>query len=166
MSSELSKEQEKQVQKQINDAVLCSVSWMLKIMKEHFGEEVYEVVVKAESEAILSNMRKRAEEIGENSIEAFIKDQWEPLPEQGYEYTVEKTASGYQMNVTKCPVYDLAKQQESTEQLFYLCCEGDQFIPEGFNPNIGFKRTKTLMEGHECCDHFYYYKESEIIELT
>jgi hypothetical protein len=33
------------------------------------------------------------------------------------------------------------------------------FEKEGYNPRIAFKRTKTLMEGDDYCDHFYGYRE-------
>jgi len=39
-----------------------------------------------------------------------------------------------------------------------MFCQNDFYIAEGFNSKIGLKRTKTLMEGHDCCDHFYYMK--------
>lgn len=31
----------------------------------------------------------------------------------------------------------------------------DEAWAKAFNPNIQFTRTKTLMEGHACCDHCY-----------
>jgi len=159
MTPELSKEQEKLMNDRVNEAVCSSMAWLLKIMAEQFGELAYQVFVKARGKEILKHMSIKAKKLGDNSIEAFIVDQWETLPEQGYEYTIEKTETGYLMDVTKCPLYELAKQQGITEQMFYLCCEGDQFAPEGFNPEIGFKRTKTLMQGDGCCNHFYFYKE-------
>jgi len=54
----------------------------------------------------------------------------------------------------------MAKRHGITEQLFYMCCENDQFIAEGFNYNIGFKMTKTLMQGDHCCDPFYCYRDN------
>jgi predicted ArsR family transcriptional regulator len=144
---------------QIIDHFEAKMAWQLKIMQEHFGDEAYRVYVKANGEKICSNWKKRAEANGDNSIEAFIKLLWEPLKSKGYEYTMEKTEQGYQFNCTKCPAYDVAKRLGITEQMFYMGCEGDWFMTEGFNPNIGFKRTKTLMQGDDCCDHYYYYKD-------
>ncbi|MFW9789019.1 MAG: L-2-amino-thiazoline-4-carboxylic acid hydrolase, partial [Candidatus Thorarchaeota archaeon] len=37
-------------------------------------------------------------------------------------------------------------------------CNEDEHIVAGFNPSIKFSRTKTLMEGHDCCDHCYVMK--------
>ena len=128
-------------------------------MKERFGEEAYQVLVQERSEGIRSQFSKIAAERGDNSIEALIKYLCEPMLADGLEYTLEQTESGFQMNCTKCPIYDNAKLHGITEQMFYMVCANDPFMAEGFNPNIGFKRTKTLMQGDDCCDHFYYYKD-------
>jgi len=159
---DISPEQERHMHEKVDEAVCNSMAWLLKIMGDQFGELAYQVFVKARGKEIVSHMSKRAKELGDNSLEAFIKDQWEVLPAHGYSYTMEKLELGYLMKVTKCPLYDLAKRQGNTEQMFYLCCEADQYAPEGFNPNIGFKRSKTLMQGDDCCNHFYFYnKESK-----
>jgi len=161
MIPELTKEQEQLMHEKVNEAVCGSMAWMLKIMAEQFGEVAYQIFVKARGKEIIKHMSERAEELGDNSIEAFIKDQWGPLTAQGYKYKIKKKETGFLMNVTRCPLYNLAKRQGITEQMFFMCCEGDQFAPEGFNPDIGFKRSKTLMQGDDCCNHFYYYKIGE-----
>ena len=87
------------------------------------------------------------------------------MPEQGFKCTILETEmeseTGMQNIVTKCPIYDTAKRLGLTEEIYYLCCASDPFMAEGFNPNIGFKRTKTLMEGDECCNNFLYYKKEQ-----
>ena len=154
MSTELTHEQKAEEQ------LLTTMAWMLKIMKDRFGDEVYDVFVKEEGENARSLWKSIGEKANDNSIESLIQHLWEPLREKGdFEYTVEKTESGVQIKCTKCHPYDLAKQHGITEQVYYMGCEMDPFIVEGFNPNIGFKRTKTLMQGDDCCDHFYYYKK-------
>ena len=168
MLTELTPEQEKQVQERLqgqekeiseraSDIFCTEISWLLRIMKEHFGEEAYQVLVKEKDKRTRQQWSKTAEETGDNSIEALIKHLFESW--RGGEYTMEKTDSGFQMRCTKCPGYEKAKRLGITEQMFYWMCSGDPFIAEGFNPNIGFKRTKTLMQGDDCCDHFYYYKD-------
>ena len=103
MSIELTMEQEKQVQERIQEQtshiwemVDCGMANVLNIMKEHYGEEAYHVYVKANSERVLQHWRKKAEEVGDNSIESLIKHLWESLP-KSYEYTMEKTEMGYQV---------------------------------------------------------------------
>ena len=141
------------------EMVDCGMARVLKIMKEHYGEEAYQVYVKANMSRILQQWRKIAEEAGDNSIESLIMLLWEPLAAKGYEYTMEKTELGFQMRCTKCPAVEPAMRHGIGEQMYYMCCANDQYIAEGFNPNIGFTMTKTLMQGDDCCNHFYYYKD-------
>jgi len=159
MSTELTPEQQQHMQNRIQEAESNSVVKILKIMREHFGVETYQVYARAQGENIRSYWSEKAEKAGDNSIEALIKHLWEPLRAQGYEYTMEETDSEFQMNCTKCPAYEMAKCHGDTEMKYYLACEGDFYVAEGWNPNIGFKRTRTLMQGDDCCDHFYYYKD-------
>ena len=166
MSLELTPEQEKQVQERVQEEtsriwemVDCGMANVLKIMKAHYGEEAYHVYVKANRERVIQNWRKKAEEVGDNSIESLIKHLWEPLLAKGYEYTAQKTDAGYQIQCTKCPAVAPAKRHGIAEQMFYMCCANDKFIAEGFNPNIGLTMTKTLMQGDDCCNHFYYNKD-------
>jgi len=132
---------------------------LLRIMKEHFGEEVYQVLLKAEAEEARTYYKERAKELGDNSIDTFVKESWEPSRAQGMEFTIEKTKSGVRQIITKCPLYDVAKRHGTTEEMFYAYCERDQFMVEGFNPNIEFLRTKTLMQGDDCCDTCLCYRD-------
>ena len=154
MSTDFTLEQ----RKHMHEIVCIEKAKLLKIMKEHFGEEAYQVFAKVQGEEKGAHFSKLAVEGGDNSIEALIKILLGPEPHD-FVYTLDETDAGFQMHVTTCPIYDMAKCHGITEQMFHDICAGDPYMAEGFNPNIGFKRTKTLMEGHDCCDHFYYYKD-------
>lgn len=39
-------------------------------------------------------------------------------------------------------------------------CEGDEPAARSFNPKLGFKRTKTLMDNQGECDHVFYVKRN------
>ena len=132
---------------------------MIRALKERFGDEVYQIVSKQNGEKAFAEWKKIGEKIGCNSIEDLIKHLWEPLKKEGWDYEINETEKGFQMKCTRCGLYDLAKYCGITEEAFYMFCTNDPYITEGFNPNIGLKMTKTLMQGHDCCDHFYYYKE-------
>jgi hypothetical protein len=161
MSVEFTPEQEKVVKERAWDEADKAVGWVVNLLKKRFGEEVYQVLVDSYCEGNRERFRKYAEEAGDVSIESFLKYQWEPLSEMGFEYTMEKTEEGFQVYCTKCPPAEQAIRNGTTELNFHMCCGGDQFNVEGFNSNIGFTRTKTLMQGDDCCDHFYFYKDKK-----
>jgi len=157
MSTELTHEQ--QIRRLEEGCMVAGAAMILRAMKEHYGEEVYQIIVEKQGEHIRNHFKKMAEENGDNSIEAYIKLVYDPCLELGNEFTVEKTEDGYQMYCTKCMPYDGAKRFGVTEEAYYITCSRDPYMVEGFNPNIGLKRTKTRMQGHDCCDHFFYYKD-------
>ena len=129
----------------------------LRELKSIYGNEVLEAVAELNGKKVFRAWRNRRRE-SDGTIDGLIKLLWKPLKKQGLEYTFTETEEGVLMNCTKCPYYDAAKTLGYEEEIYYMHCASDPYIVEGFNPNIGFKRTKTLMDG-DCCDHFYYYKD-------
>jgi len=152
------KEKEKEIQERFDEFRFTGVGDILNLMKERFGEEAYDVIVKASGVRVKQGWKKKAEEHGDNSIESLIKLLWETLPPE-FEWTMEKTDAGVQMKCTKCPTAERALRLGVGEQFYYVICKNDWAVAEGFNPNIGFTMTKTLMQGDDCCNHFYYYKD-------
>jgi hypothetical protein len=92
-----------------------------------------------------------------NDIQGLVNFLWEPLREEGFEFTYEQKGAGYQFTVTRCPVAEIAKAHQLEKWGYIFHCMGDEAICEGYNSRIAFKRTKTLMEGDDHCDHFYGY---------
>jgi hypothetical protein len=58
----------------------------------------------------------------------------------------------------RCPVFEMAREMGVTELMYHHTCCTDECIASAFNPQIGFRRTKTLMQGDDCCDHYYFLK--------
>ena len=47
------------------------------------------------------------------------------------------------------------KLGDAPSQGYATVCFADFALPEGFNPKIKLVRDKTLMQGHDCCNHRY-----------
>lgn len=129
---------------------------LLNALKDKFGPEAAETVERANAQEVCRAYLSQAG--GERSIDDLIALLWEPLRAQGYEFTVERQENGAQIRCTACPFATLYKNLGGAEWGYRLYCAADSNLVEGFNPEIGFKRTQTLMEGHNCCDHYYYVK--------
>ncbi len=67
----------------------------------------------------------------------------------------ERTSEGIQLHCTRCPIHELARELDALEWGYALHCAQDPHIIAGFNPAIGFRQTRWLMRGDDCCDHFY-----------
>jgi predicted ArsR family transcriptional regulator len=130
---------------------------------EHFGEEPEEVIKRFQKKAArdwaadVAEADRRANKA--NDIQGLMDFLWKPLKQEGFEFTYEQNEQGYQLTVTRCPVAEIARTLKLEKWGFIFHCMGDESICEGYNSAIGMRRTKTLMEGDEYCNHFYYYKE-------
>lgn len=135
---------------------------LVRALRERFGNAVDDVV----ATAVANKERKRFEGLPipkeERTIERLIDVLWEPFRAMGMEYTMERTPDGVQMRCRACPGARLYDKLGAKDVGFLMCCAADEALTEGFNPNIGFRRTRTLMEGHDECDHFYYYKQPQV----
>jgi hypothetical protein len=125
-----------------------------------FGQQVvYDVIDKVVEANIRLEWEDLARKKPSRTMDDFVRLLWEPLPSQGFDITIEKQTNGIQIHCSRCPHAELARQIGSAELLYHLVCSGDQHAAAGFNPKIGFRRTQTLMEGHPCCNHYYYMKD-------
>jgi predicted ArsR family transcriptional regulator len=137
------------------------IAAILDWLEADLGDEVAESIDRMVARDMHVEWSQLAEKEGSNTIDDLVRLLWEPMQEMGVAYTVEKTDEGVQMCVTQCPFADFARQTDNAKWAYRLYCASDPHIVAGFNPQIGFRRTKTLVEGGDCCDHFYYMKEDE-----
>lgn len=133
---------------------------LLEEIKNRFGLSVYKVIEEVQGKYLQKKWAGIAKKEGRNQIEDLIRLLWEPLRAEGLVYEVEEREKGIQMRCIKCPACNTARELGTTTWAYHLICANDAYIVEGFNPRIGFRRTKTLMEGFDCCDHFYYLKSA------
>ncbi|HEY5159928.1 MAG TPA: L-2-amino-thiazoline-4-carboxylic acid hydrolase [Gaiellaceae bacterium] len=93
-----------------------------------------------------------------SSLEDLVRLLWEPLPELGFEFSSERRSDGLQFCVTHCPHAELAARLggDSADWFLRTVCATDLYVVDAFDPPIRFQRTKTLMQGDDCCDHAYF----------
>ncbi len=131
---------------------------VLDELRGRFGPTVAEVV----RAIVHENARRDWAEIGKGrpgrTIDDLLQLLWEPLRGAGFEFTIEKRSDGVQFRCTSCPHVAAARAAGGADWMGLLLCGADPGMVAGFNPAIGFRRTKTLLEGHDCCDHFYFLK--------
>jgi len=107
---------------------------------------------------INSNCKRDWEQAGKeshNSLDAFIARLWEPLKESGFEFTYRQEGNSTSFCVTQCPMAELARKIGGEKWLYHLVCLTDEPSITGFNKDIHFSRTRTLMQGYPDCDHTY-----------
>jgi hypothetical protein len=93
----------------------------------------------------------------ENTLQDFIRPFYE---DEGYKTiltieVIENRVDFDSWRITECLNAKVFRELNAADIGYATLCHGDEAWAKAFNPNIQFIRTKTLMEGHDCCDHCY-----------
>lgn len=94
--------------------------------------------------------------VGGNSLE-YLKQSVERWKAGGaLELTVLRDdADAFEFNVTRCRFAEMYRRLGLAELGPILSCARDGAMIAGFNPELGFTRSQTLMEGARHCDFRY-----------
>ena len=72
---------------------------------------------------------------------------------------VENTPRTFDLRVNEC-LWAKTFREIGAERIGYaLICHPDYAYCRGFNPRITMTRSKTLMQGHSHCDHWWAWTE-------
>lgn len=125
---------------------------LLRAMEKRFGPEAREVV-KEMAEGREPSPRPDAGD-PERDLRGFCarldkgcvgSHQWERVVDEpdriGYEYT-------------RCMWAEIYREL-GEPALGFILCAGDDPAVRSYNPRLGFRRTKVLMNGDELCDHVF-----------
>ena len=97
-----------------------------------------------------------AESIPNNNIAGWAgadDDPSAPIHERVTYEVIEKTDNVYEIKVTECLMAEVFREADAADIGYAVICSGDEATCQGFNPKIKLTRTKTLMQGDECCNH-------------
>ena len=135
---------------------------LLKKLSQKYGEMAAQTIEKVLAHYIKRDWAETGtrEAHPGTEIADFIRILWEPLKNEGFSFKFETVDGATIFAVTKCPVYELAISTGLTEWCYHLACATDFYSTCAFSSKIGFNRTKTLMQGDECCNHTYLCKDA------
>jgi len=110
---------------------------------------------------VAENLRREWADVaareGRNGVADLARLLLEPLQgAPGWAFTLTPERGGLQLRCTACPHATLGRALGISEWIAHLVCGGDPHIVAGFNPRMGFHRTRMLTTGHDHCDHFYW----------
>jgi hypothetical protein len=114
------------------------------------------IIVDVEKSTIEETRKRLAEADLEkrdlDSVKAFL---WDQLGE-GFTFScIEDSPTRLEYKVTRCFLAEEVAKYGMPELGAAFYCAWDVGFCQGLNPNIVFKRTKTLMRGDACCNHRY-----------
>jgi predicted ArsR family transcriptional regulator len=127
------------------------------LIKEFITELGHDKTLSAVNRVIRSLARESgvrlAKQMGGNSLADFAKGLSAWAADDAYEMELlELSDSKYFFNIKRCRYADMYKELGMAELGVVLSCSRDFELVKGFNPRMKLIRTKTIMEGHNCCD--------------
>ena len=91
------------------------------------------------------------------SFETFVAQFRPPRYERTLTHeVVVDTEDTFELRVTECVIAEVFIQAGMGGEIGHAAvCNMDYAWPPAFNPAIRMERSKTLMQGHDCCNHRY-----------
>jgi fumarate reductase iron-sulfur subunit len=134
---------------------------LIKAFSEEFGkEETLKVAEKVVKNLARDTGKLLSQIAGGDSLE-HLKNAL-PLFGQGGMlefHIVEDSPARVAMNVNRCKYAEMYAEHGLQEYGYLLSCGRDFALIDGFNPRIRLERTKTIMEGADCCDFCFLFDE-------
>jgi hypothetical protein len=133
---------------------------VLQGLAKEFGEDHFlQVLKKVASECALKAGQDAARQLSSNDLAAF-KAAGEPGHFGKHVFTlemVEDTPQAFEVRVTECLYAKTFREMGAAELGYSLICHRDYADCQGFNPKITMTRSKTLMQGDDCCNHRFVW---------
>lgn len=139
------------------------VAPLLERLGEEFGHErVAELAGEVIVDVAKSQGAVMAEMLGGNDLSAFAgsMEAWTRGGALELE-VIEESPTRFAFNVKRCKYAEMYRGLGKAELGATMSCNRDGTMVEGFNPDITFTRTQTIMGGASHCDFVYELPESE-----
>lgn len=129
---------------------------LFRLLVDRFGREVLDVVSKHTREQ--TKVRLEEANVEHRDLNAVMELLWDQMID-GIEFEVlERTPEVLKLSVSKCLFANEMAKLDATGIGDAFYCAYDLGFCQGLNPDIKFTRTKSLMNGNDCCNHTYKLK--------
>ncbi len=139
------------------------VSALIQGFAEEIGfDKTIEVAKKVIRKDAIESGKNLAQEYSGNSVRELtkiVKEVWAKDDAMKIQIIRENDNELF-FDVTYCGYAQMYEDMGIKELGFILSCSRDFPFMEGFNSEIELTRTKTIMEGAECCDFRYKKRQS------
>jgi hypothetical protein len=130
---------------------------MMKAMGEDVGKgKLIEMLKRASSRAATRAEAERASKAPKRDLATFAADLVHPSELMQHVLTyqiVEHTEKALEIKVTECLWAKTFRESDAGDIGYAMTCHADFAAAPAFNPKMKMVRTKTLMQGHDCCNH-------------
>jgi hypothetical protein len=130
---------------------------LMKSLAEELGKEKFDALLKrATSRVAVEQTKRLAQKLPKNDLAAFLTPLKSPSPLWQHVLTwqiVEETEKAVEIKVTECLWAKTFRDAGAGDIGYAAICYSDFASAPAFNPKMKMTRTKTLMQGHDCCNH-------------
>ncbi len=132
---------------------------LIEVMKKSLGQEkTIAMLTQMTEQGAAAQAQTVAKQSG-NDLAALKKVYGNPqLANIWTPEVVRDTESIYELRVTECLWASTFRQANLAEEGHAVVCLADFALVKALNPKIELKRDKTLMQGHDYCNHCYTVK--------
>ena len=130
-----------------------------RFLQQEIGQERVIELIKKQTEQRLKEQAKRdLERLGKSDFKSYISIFRDPrmLASLTMEI-IEDTDKVFEIRVTECLSSESFLPYKAGDIGYAAVCWGDYNWASDFNPKIKLIRDKTLMQGHDCCNHKYIW---------
>jgi len=133
---------------------------MMKELEKEYGEGVVDVARRGFLKAKIEADKEVFEDIPEKTVTIYC-DWLNSILHLTHEFEVECNDDGTECRYTfkACP-WAKHFREFGGEKYGRFFCDADRPMVEAFSDDLGFKITKVLMDGEDCCDHYFYSKSA------
>ena len=132
---------------------------LMRGLEQEIGrEKLHEMMKRIIDQNARTRAAESAKKAGKNDLATYTQDLRKPDRYWQNVLTfeiIEDTPQAFEVKVTECLWAKTYLDAGAAALGYILSCYGDYGSAEGFNPKMRMIRTKTLMQGNDCCNHRY-----------
>ena len=134
---------------------------VLKHLQNDIGEnKLFEMLKKASYAENVALGKKLSERITDiNTFAGPFRNENSGVGRTIVREIIEDNDKVFEMKITQCLVEEVFREADACDLGYACVCHADFGLPAGMDLNIKLIRTKTLMQGHDCCNHRYVLEE-------
>ena len=130
-----------------------------RFLQQELGEdEVIALIKKNTEQRLRAQAQRDLKRLGKSDFKSYISIFRDPgmLSSLTLEI-IEDTDTVFEIKVTDCLSAEAFLPYKAGDIGYARVCWGDYNWASDFNPKIKMVRDKTLMQGHDCCNHKYMW---------
>jgi predicted hydrocarbon binding protein len=131
-------------------------------LRAQIGKDDFIAMLKeASAEAGRRGGEYQARSVPSNDLATFKAWATDPDPLSQHALSweiVEDTDNAFEVKISECLWAKTFREAEAADIGYAGICHGDFAWAPAYNPKLRMERTKTLMQGHDCCNHRWLWE--------